>query len=213
MSAGSNYLENEVLDHFLGVGAFTFVATQHVGFTTPSPRTTTFTNATNLVNDTAHPYSNGDPVTFNPATGTDSLPTGLTAQTKYYVVNANVNDYQVSLTVGGSAVTFSDDGSGTLYSYALLKEDMTNLATLEASTGGYVRKAISFNAASSGTSTNNGIISWTASGARFGDIIEFIVTESLAGNAIFYGLLDVKRVIEDTETFEIASTALSISAD
>ncbi len=76
-----------------------------------SKRSFTTTNATNLINDTAHPYTNGQRIILV-SSGAD-LPNGLDSETVYYVVNANTNDYQVSLTSGGAAVTFSDDGTGT----------------------------------------------------------------------------------------------------
>ena len=70
----------------------------------------TATNATNILNDTAHGLSNGDCITIK--TGT-TLPTGLSADTYYYVINKADDTFQVALTPGGSAVTFSDDGTGT----------------------------------------------------------------------------------------------------
>ena len=71
--------------------------------------TVTFTNATNIVNLTAHPLTNGDKVRFVGGTPPAELSTGTT----YFVVNANANDFQVSLTAGGSAVAFTDDGTPT----------------------------------------------------------------------------------------------------
>jgi hypothetical protein len=73
--------------------------------------TVTFTNATDKVNYTAHPYSNGDRIMFENSGG--ALPTGLSASLVYFVVNSAANDFEVSLTEGGSAVDFTDDGSGT----------------------------------------------------------------------------------------------------
>lgn len=73
--------------------------------------TCTFTNATERVNKVAHGLTDGTKIMFSNSGG--ALPTGLSAITVYYVVNKNADDFQVSLTVGGAAVTFSDDGSGT----------------------------------------------------------------------------------------------------
>jgi hypothetical protein len=47
-----------------------------------------------------------------------TLPTGL-SETVYHVVNKTADTFQVSLTSGGAAVTFSDDGTGTHTSYAV----------------------------------------------------------------------------------------------
>ena len=69
----------------------------------------TATNATNILTTTGHTLTNGDQITL---TGSD-LPNGLSATTTYYVVGVSGNNFQVSTSLGGSAVTFSDDGSGT----------------------------------------------------------------------------------------------------
>jgi len=42
-----------------------------------------------------------------------SLPVGLDNETVYYVVNKTTNDFEVSLTSGGSAVNITGDGGGT----------------------------------------------------------------------------------------------------
>lgn len=61
---------------------------------------------------TAHGLSAGDKVVF--AT-TSALPTGLTAGTTYFVIAAGLtaNAFEVSATVGGSAVNTSGSQSGT----------------------------------------------------------------------------------------------------
>lgn len=59
---------------------------------------------------TAHGLSNGDTVTF---TTTGALPTGLTAGTTYYVINAATDTFQVASTSGGTAINTSGTQSGT----------------------------------------------------------------------------------------------------
>jgi hypothetical protein len=44
---------------------------------------------------------------------TANLPTGLSIETVYHVVNKTTNDFEVSLTSGGSAVALTSNGSGT----------------------------------------------------------------------------------------------------
>lgn len=56
---------------------------------------------------TSHGMSNGDRVVINASV----LPTGIVDTYAYYVVNKADNDFQVSLTSGGSAVTFSSNGT------------------------------------------------------------------------------------------------------
>ena len=70
----------------------------------------TFTNGTNLVNLTGNTLADGDGVVFQTV---GVLPTGLVGGQQYWVVNSGANDFQVSLTVGGSVETFTDDGTGS----------------------------------------------------------------------------------------------------
>jgi len=55
----------------------------------------------------AHGYSNGDRVFLRGLVGG----TGLDEATEYYVVGATTDDFQVSLTLGGAAVTITADGA------------------------------------------------------------------------------------------------------
>lgn len=63
-----------------------------------------------VVTWTGHTLSNGDIVVF---TTTGALPTGITAGTSYYVVNAATNTFQISATSGGAAINTSGSQSGT----------------------------------------------------------------------------------------------------
>ena len=97
-------------------------------------------NVANLFTSVAHGLSNGDRVKVSNSAG--ALPNGLTADTWYYVIGATDDDFQLSLTSGGSAVNISDDGSGTQtfyqesqgvidvqsFDFALLSVDSSNSA-------------------------------------------------------------------------------------
>lgn len=77
----------------------------------PSFSTATITIASpGVVTWTSHGLTDGDPVAFKT---TGALPTGLATATKYYVVNAATNTFQVSATRGGSAINTSGTQSGT----------------------------------------------------------------------------------------------------
>jgi hypothetical protein len=65
----------------------------------------TGTAATDTINLAGHRYQNGDKVEFPTLTGG----AGLTAGTDYYVVNAATDTFQVSTTIGGTAVNFTTD--------------------------------------------------------------------------------------------------------
>ncbi len=73
--------------------------------------TVTFTNGTNIVNETSTPLVDGDNLTFHDNAGT--LPAELREDIVYFVVSQATNTFQVSYTSGGSAIAFTDDGSGT----------------------------------------------------------------------------------------------------
>jgi hypothetical protein len=72
--------------------------------------TFTVTPATDKVNITAHSYLDDDIVRVF---SDNTLPDPLEADTNYYVVNAGVDDFELSLTQGGSAVDITNTGTGT----------------------------------------------------------------------------------------------------
>ncbi len=65
------------------------------------------TNGDNRLNATAHGLANGTIVWITATT----LPTGISSNVGYYVVNTAANYFQVSLTSGGPAVDFTSDGA------------------------------------------------------------------------------------------------------
>src|SRR5574337_1303422 len=70
----------------------------------------TFSDTGDTVNWTAHPLRTGDSVIFSLISGT----TGIFAYTRYFVVSASTNTFQVSTAYGGSSVVLTTDGSGTV---------------------------------------------------------------------------------------------------
>lgn len=70
----------------------------------------TFEADTDIFTSTGHGLANGNTVTF--ASGQN--PTGVTADTDYYVIAADTNTFQISSTLGGSALTLASDKTGTL---------------------------------------------------------------------------------------------------
>jgi len=73
----------------------------------------TFTDSTDLVTRNSHGYSNGMTVVFYNIASTTGIVEGQT----YFVINATTNTFQVSATVGGSAIALTTDGSATLLPY------------------------------------------------------------------------------------------------
>jgi microcystin-dependent protein len=79
----------------------------------PSLGTATITNASpGVVTLNSHGLQNGDPVIF---TTTGSLPTGITANTTYFVYNKTANTFQLTTARlnAGTVVNTSSSGSGT----------------------------------------------------------------------------------------------------
>jgi len=63
------------------------------------------------VTKNGHGLVNGDNVMFTGA----SIPSALDPLVMYFVVNADINDFQVALTAGGAYIDFAADGSGYYY--------------------------------------------------------------------------------------------------
>jgi hypothetical protein len=123
--ARGRYLDAVRLANYVGVGPVTIVGDT----TTPSNVTMepysvglVGTQATtNLIQKTAHGLVNGTPIQFEKY---DATVTGFNMRQTYYVINANANDFQISTTVGGSAVTGFTTTTGVVYagSYVILGE-------------------------------------------------------------------------------------------
>jgi hypothetical protein len=75
----------------------------------------TFDSTTDKITHNSHGYSNGNRVAFTGGTLPTTSPASLMVQSKiYFIVNKGTNDYQISLTSGGSAINFTNNGSGTI---------------------------------------------------------------------------------------------------
>ena len=70
----------------------------------------TTNGTTNRVNRYLHGLPNGKRVAFVTLTGT----AGIAIKTIYYVVNADTDGFQLSLTPGGAVIDLVNDGSGTI---------------------------------------------------------------------------------------------------
>ena len=74
-----------------------------------------------LINCTAHGFSNGDEVRFYDAGLPDYLPIddSVVETSRYYVVNANTDDFQISNTSGGSVIDIDGVYQGTTHQVSL----------------------------------------------------------------------------------------------
>lgn len=72
----------------------------------------TFTVSASKITKTGHGLENGMRVRFFSSGG--SLPSGINFGVDYYVVSKTTNDFRIATTLGGSAITITGTGSGTL---------------------------------------------------------------------------------------------------
>lgn len=65
---------------------------------------------TNTITMTGHVFVDGQGVVL---TSTGTLPAGLASNTQYYIVNAAANTFQLSLTINGTPIDITTQGTGT----------------------------------------------------------------------------------------------------
>jgi len=86
--------------------------------------------------------------------------------------------------------------------------------TDEVTTSGsaYVRKAVTFAAASGGTSATNATVTFDAATANWGTITHVAVMDAVSGgNVLFWGAVTTPKTIETGDTFQVSSGNLTIS--
>lgn len=112
----------------------------------------------------------------------------------------------------GTGATITAPATVYMSLYTVAPTDST--AGTEVTGGGYTRQTVTFNAASGGTITNNGAVSWTASGANYGDVVAVgFMDASTAGNLMAYDGITTATV-NDGDTISFAdATGISISLD
>lgn len=88
----------------------------------------------------------------------------------------------------------------------------TNSPTSEVAGGSYTRKAVTFAAASGGTSATNATVTFDTATANWGSITHVAVMDAAtAGNVLFWGAVTTAKTIETGDTFQVSSGNLTIS--
>ena len=80
----------------------------------------------------------------------------------------------------------------------------------------YARTAVTFGAASSGSTTNSGAVTFPTATGNQGTCTHIAVYDNLtygAGNLLFYGALTASKTIETGDTFEIKTSNLTVNFD
>ena len=78
----------------------------------------------------------------------------------------------------------------------------------------YARKAITFGAASAGTSTSNATVTFDTATASWGTITHVAIMDGGtrgAGNVLFWGAVTTSKTIDSGDTFQVTSGNLTIS--
>lgn len=84
-------------------------------------------------------------------------------------------------------------------------------AGTEVSGGAYARQAVTFSAASAGTSANSGTLTFPTATADWGTVLGVCICDaSTAGNQMWYGTLTASRNVTNGTTFSIATSALTL---
>lgn len=92
-------------------------------------------------------------------------------------------------------------------------------ANLEAGTltdevggGSYVRKTVTFAAASNGTSSTDATVTFDTATGNWGTITHIAVMDaSTSGNVLFWGAVTTPKTIETGDTFQVSSGNLTVS--
>jgi hypothetical protein len=88
----------------------------------------------------------------------------------------------------------------------------TNSPSAEVSGGSYTRQIVSFNTASGGSATNNGLVQFPTATANWGNVTHMAIMDaSTSGNVIFWGALNAAKTVQTDDVFQFSNTALTIS--
>lgn len=101
-------------NHATGSSAFKKYDSTNMAAVPDSTRApVTFDAATNTVNRTAHGYIDGYNISFAQVNTT----TGIKVLHEYYVVNATADSFQISRSLKGGAISFTNNGTGYILPY------------------------------------------------------------------------------------------------
>ena len=84
--------------------------------------------------------------------------------------------------------------------------------TDEVSGNGYGRKAVTFGAATGGSSATNATVTFDAATGNWGTITHVaVMDQSTGGNVLFWGAVTTSKTIESGDTFQVSSGNLTVS--
>jgi hypothetical protein len=165
-----------------------------------------------VISWTAHGFSAGQAVMF---LTTGALPTGLTAGTWYYVIAAGLvtNAFEVSATVGGSAINTTGSQSGVHTGYAAGTYEVSGNAWV---VGGPLITGVTFTATAINDGTVNDCtmtatnIDIVASGGTIGPASGALVYDSSTNLVLFFINFGQSQSAGNTTDFKIVWNASGI---
>jgi hypothetical protein len=88
----------------------------------------------------------------------------------------------------------------------------SNSPSAEVSGGSYARKAVTFAAASGGSSATNATVTFDTASASWGTITHVAVLDNItSGNVLFWGAVTTSKTIDSGDTFQVTSGNLTVS--
>lgn len=128
---------------------------------------------------------------------------------------AGISNYLENKLIDHSLGTASYTMPTTVY-LALYTTDPTDANSgTEVSGSGYSRQAVTFSAASSGSTTNSSAESFTASGGSFGSVGYWgVLDASTSGNLLWYGALtNGAQTVTDGQSLTFVVSSITLTAD
>lgn len=173
--------------------------------------TFTVDTSTDIVTSASHGLSDGAIVHV---ASTTTLPTGLSANTVYYVISATSSTFKLSLTSGGSAIDISSTGSGTHSVYDEFQvPDFRGLMPMGAGTG-----SLTFNFATTNIDTGTEVITVPSNTSLYtGQPIVYTTSGTVAGDLVasttYYAIrLSATTIsIADSLVLALAGTAHNLT--
>ena len=171
----------------------------------------TVDTSTDIVTSASHGLSDG---TIVHVASTATLPTGLSANTVYYVISSTSSTFKLSLTSGGSAIDISSTGSGTHSVYDEIQvPDFRSLMPMGAGTG-----SLTFNFATTDINTGTEVITVPSNTSLYtGQPIVYTTSGTVAGDLVasttYYAIrLSATTIsIADSLSLALAGTAHNLT--
>jgi hypothetical protein len=127
---------------------------------------------------------------------------------------AALSDYSEKLLLDWAMTTGSATRPTAWYVALYTAAPLDSGGGTEVTGGGYVRKAVTFDAAATpgGTTSNAGIVTWTASGANFGTVVAIGIFDAVSsGNLLWHGAMTASKIVNDGDTLEFSAGNIDLT--